>query len=784
MHQDDIPLYGQFTALNRNGLQTWVAVGGWSFNDPGSTHTAFSDMVSSAANRAAFITSVITFMETYGFQGADLDWEYPSDNDRGGQPADADNLVLLVKEMKTAFAGRFGLSLTLAPDYWYLRGFKPAEMQGYVDFMGFMAYDLHGPWDTDVETLGSKVCPQTDITEMDRNMKPLWFDGVDPSKIVMGIAYYGQSYKLSDPSCGTMGCPFQPGLGGSPGSCTNFPGVLSNREIQSILSASQGSITPTLNETAMVKYFTYDGDSWSIDFDPETGGGGAANPYRSPDMATVIPLPHTTVPAGATLTVDSGVSTDVISLSYDGNQNIPQGPGSNTCQRCSFFRLITSTCCGDGGSIGNPIELPANIPIPLDIILPAGFVPNQPFVATDGSTATAGSPLPRELTIPKGTVFSSPFIIPPGQPLREGEDDDTGDDAILWIDPAIWDDPNPTASCYPPCTLVLPPWTKVTSTVDYPRITWTEGQLTTVLTVPPITISEWQLETVVVGNQPSSSSSGTGFPPIIFPIITPILSATTTWPPVTTILSGHVTTITNPPVPPRPAPPGPPPHPPPAPGPWPPPIRISIGPSGPIVRPCAFPANGCPGKVDPGQVQPPGLEPTLKPVKKLSGRPPTGNPSDPNRNEDEDPDNEGFTPVPEDPGSGGPTVPPPNTPNPSTNTVNCYNRGQWTRRSALIDGIAYFCDRFLGYGILPEGKFVEENILMGFSGNDIFDVVVTFSVEVKSGCQWVYDVIDCRKYLEVAVDSCDCDGTKHKQGGVVENNCLKWRLDPTGYNLG
>ena len=44
--------------------------------------------------------------------------------------------------MHAAFAGRYGLSLVLAPDYWYLRGFKPGEMQDYVDFMGFMAYDL------------------------------------------------------------------------------------------------------------------------------------------------------------------------------------------------------------------------------------------------------------------------------------------------------------------------------------------------------------------------------------------------------------------------------------------------------------------------------------------------------------------------------------------------------------------------------------------------------------------------------------------------------------------
>lgn len=42
---------------------------------------------------------------------------------------------------------------------------------------------------------------------------------------------------------------------GAAGSCTNFLGILSNREIKRII-ADEG-IKPYFNETAMVKYFTY-----------------------------------------------------------------------------------------------------------------------------------------------------------------------------------------------------------------------------------------------------------------------------------------------------------------------------------------------------------------------------------------------------------------------------------------------------------------------------------------------------------------------------------------------
>jgi len=82
-------------------------------------------------------------MPKYGFQGVDLDWEYPVSPDRGGTPDDTQNLVLLVQEMRKAFGTNYGISLTLAPDYWYLRYFDAKSMESSVDFFGFMAY---GKW--------------------------------------------------------------------------------------------------------------------------------------------------------------------------------------------------------------------------------------------------------------------------------------------------------------------------------------------------------------------------------------------------------------------------------------------------------------------------------------------------------------------------------------------------------------------------------------------------------------------------------------------------------------
>lgn len=101
-------------------------------------------MASSSNNRQTFINGLIKFMDTYGFDGVDLDWEYPAADDRGGVAADKENYVALVKDLKSAFGTDYGLSVTLPTSYWYLQHFDLESMQDSVDWFNFMAYDLHG----------------------------------------------------------------------------------------------------------------------------------------------------------------------------------------------------------------------------------------------------------------------------------------------------------------------------------------------------------------------------------------------------------------------------------------------------------------------------------------------------------------------------------------------------------------------------------------------------------------------------------------------------------------
>ncbi|KUI67400.1 Killer toxin subunits alpha/beta [Cytospora mali] len=263
-------LYSRFTGLKSEaaGLQTWISVGGWSFTDPGEYQHAYSTMTSSQANRATFIDGLMKFMNTYGFDGVDLDWEYPGADDRGGVEADKANYVSLVKEMKEAFGGRYGISMTLPTSYWYLQHFDLAGIQPYVDWFNLMSYDLHGVWDAASKFVGPYIAPHTNITEIDMGMDLLWRAGVKADKVVLGQGWYGRSFTLQDPSCNTPNGVCQFSGAAKAGPCSSAAGILTNQEIDDIISKNE--LKPVWDHEAGVKWITWDTDQWVSYDDADT----------------------------------------------------------------------------------------------------------------------------------------------------------------------------------------------------------------------------------------------------------------------------------------------------------------------------------------------------------------------------------------------------------------------------------------------------------------------------------------------------------------------------------
>jgi len=56
-------------------LKIWIAIGGWTFSDANQpTVKTFSTLSASKPRQQAFAKSLLSMMNTYGFDGVDIDW--------------------------------------------------------------------------------------------------------------------------------------------------------------------------------------------------------------------------------------------------------------------------------------------------------------------------------------------------------------------------------------------------------------------------------------------------------------------------------------------------------------------------------------------------------------------------------------------------------------------------------------------------------------------------------------------------------------------------------------
>ncbi|KAL8658049.1 MAG: hypothetical protein Q9226_001309 [Calogaya cf. arnoldii] len=278
MDQDQVGLYKRVTKLKslNPGMQVWIAVGGWSMNTPltnkqdpdQATHDTFSNLAGSTAAQAKFFSSLISFMQNYGFDGVDIDWEYPVASERSGKKADYANAVTFLENLRKALGSsghNYGLSITLPSSYWYLQHFDIVKMAKTIDWFNMMSYDLHGTWDSTNKWIGPIVQAHTNLTEIDLALSLLWRNDIDPGQVVLGLGFYGRSFTLSDPGCSKPGCAFSGG--GNAGECTNNVGTLSYAEITRIIAKGA---TVTTDQDAGVKQAVYGGNQWVSYDDADT----------------------------------------------------------------------------------------------------------------------------------------------------------------------------------------------------------------------------------------------------------------------------------------------------------------------------------------------------------------------------------------------------------------------------------------------------------------------------------------------------------------------------------
>jgi chitinase len=227
-------------------IKTLISIGGWTFNEKPSTKLIFTQLAATSNRRATFIASCIIFARTHGFDGIDLDWEYPGHVAQGGRTIDKVNFVKLMQDFRAAIvaealaSGQDELLFTLAVAAGastITAGYDIANIHPYVDWIGVMTYDLHGAWEASTG-LHTTLYGTPSVS----NGLQLWHNGGTPkSKLVVGLASYGRGWTL------TSSTPGQ-GLGAAAsGACTQgaftgTAGFVAYYEIQTMI-ANGGVVT-------------------------------------------------------------------------------------------------------------------------------------------------------------------------------------------------------------------------------------------------------------------------------------------------------------------------------------------------------------------------------------------------------------------------------------------------------------------------------------------------------------------------------------------------------------
>ncbi|OQR76781.1 acidic mammalian chitinase-like [Tropilaelaps mercedesae] len=257
---------GKFVALKkvRPDLRVSFAIGGW---NEGSEH--YSKMASTASGRATFAASVASVITTHGFDGVDLDWEYPAM--RGGDPTvDKANFVLLLQAVRKAIGNKKLLTVAVSANANSLdSSYDVPEIAKVVNYIHVMSYDLRGPWESTVDNHvllhgrksdsgGKALLNVADALSAWRSR------GAPPNKLIMGFAFYGKSFTLTDPRKATIGSPAKGP--GQRGPISQAEGTLFYFEICKLLLTND-DFSYVWDSEGKVPY-AFGGDQW-VGFDDE-----------------------------------------------------------------------------------------------------------------------------------------------------------------------------------------------------------------------------------------------------------------------------------------------------------------------------------------------------------------------------------------------------------------------------------------------------------------------------------------------------------------------------------
>lgn len=185
-------------------LKVLLSLGGW-----GGCETC-SDGFFTAEKRKTFALSVKKISDYFQTDGIDLDWEYPTirlDNDidvspvHKNAPEDRDHFTDLVNQLRLILGKKATISFAAGGFNTYLQhALDWKNVMKYADFINLMSYDLINGYAVETGHHTALYSTAHQKESVDNAVSYLVKIGVDPSKIVIGAAFYARIWENVPPA--------------------------------------------------------------------------------------------------------------------------------------------------------------------------------------------------------------------------------------------------------------------------------------------------------------------------------------------------------------------------------------------------------------------------------------------------------------------------------------------------------------------------------------------------------------------------------------------------------
>lgn len=204
MMKEDEQIYQEIVALKKKSpeLKVLLSVGGAN-NDQG-----FRNVIRTLEQREEFALHSAKYLQEFGLDGIDLDWEFPA----WYSPFEERfQFQMLLQELHAVYKNpvfNLTVSVAVAASKSIIdRSYRVAQMAKYVDFVSMMGYDFHSfKWYLPMTGHNSPLYKRVDEWNMFSTVNLNWTAfywvqlGMPREKLVIGLPTYGQTYQLYNPS--------------------------------------------------------------------------------------------------------------------------------------------------------------------------------------------------------------------------------------------------------------------------------------------------------------------------------------------------------------------------------------------------------------------------------------------------------------------------------------------------------------------------------------------------------------------------------------------------------